>query len=225
QEIFALFLNQHQLSFAELEKLMQIRSNKLAYHLACMKSEGVLSKKEKKYQLSEKGERYLPLYSHIIGKQISPLPVVLVAVLQRKNILLIKRKKRPYKNYWSMIGGRILLGETVQTASQRLVREKTGFQNVCITTRAVLHEIVRGNEGPKYSFILFFTKTIVKEVALKQTPAGELAWFPLNKLPEHLIHSDKWLLKNKIKSRISVTNATMIEEEGKLSSFEILNNI
>ena len=99
EEIFRMFLGDNKLKFNEIEKKLEIRSNMVSYHLDKMQEEGLLEKKGMYYYLTKEAERYLPILPHITGEGMSPLPVVLVAVIKDERILLIKRKRRPYKGY------------------------------------------------------------------------------------------------------------------------------
>ncbi len=220
ENIFKMFLENNKLKFNEIEKKLEIRSNMVSYHLEKMQTEGLLEKKGMYYYLTKEAERYLPILPHIIGKEMSPLPVVLVAIMKKDKILLIKRKRRPYKNYWSLIGGKMLIEETFSKTSKRLVLEKTGLNSKFESINSILHEIVRGDEIIKHSFILFFTKVIIKNEKIKESEHGKLKWFELDKL-EKIIPSDKWLIENKLKSKIDIDEAIMEEEKGKLISFKI----
>jgi len=221
EEIFKLFLEQDKLKFSEIEKSLKIRSNMVSYHIEKMQEEGLLEKKGMYYHLTKEAEKFLPIIPHIIGQEMSPLPVILVAIVKDNDILLIKRKRRPYKNYWSMIGGKMLMEESYEEASKRLVKEKTGLKCKFISTNAILHEKVIGEDIIKHSFILFFTKVETIGSELKESEYGELKWFPLDKL-KNVIHSDLWLIENKLNSNIEINEAIMQEDNGKLINFELI---
>jgi ADP-ribose pyrophosphatase YjhB (NUDIX family) len=232
-EIFKLFLENNRLKFNEIEKCLKIRSNMVSYHLTSMVKEGLLVKKGEYYLLTEHAEKYIPLFSDIFGMDVGPLPIVLVAVVNKnsknnKNILLIKRNKRPYKNYWSMIGGKLLLHEDIQEAAVRQVKEKTGLDSVFVSVNNVMHERVEGAGIIKHSFMLMFVKVVVKNMRFKETHAGELKWFNINKLESDKIISDKiipsdyWLIKHSLNKKINIPRLYMHENEGVISSHKFL---
>jgi ADP-ribose pyrophosphatase YjhB (NUDIX family) len=220
EQIFKLFLGKAKLKFNEIEKELKIRSNMLSYHLTRMQKEGLLLKKGEFYSLTAAGERYLPIFSHVIGAELGPLPVVLVAAKNKDKILLIHRNKRPYKNYWSMIGGKMKLEESFQEVALRLVKEKSRLTGKFVSINSVLHERVEGEGVIKHSFILFFVKVEIKPGEIKESEHGKLKWFNLKDISkEKIIPSDLWLIKNKLNSKIEVNSAKMQEQEGELIEF------
>lgn len=223
EDIFSLFLNREKLKFNEIEKLLNIRSNMLSYHLSTMRKEKILEKSGEYYLLTKSAEKYIPLFSHIKGEQLSPLPIILIATMHKNNILLIKRTKRPYKNYWSMIGGKILFEESFVDASKRKVKAITSLDCDFISMNGVLHERVLNDDLIKQSFILFFTKVNAKSPAFKRTDAGELKWFSINKLPRSkIIPSDLWLIENRLNKRMDVKSAFMPEMENRLKGLSFV---
>ncbi|RJQ17196.1 NUDIX domain-containing protein [Candidatus Woesearchaeota archaeon] len=221
EKIFELFIEKEKLKFSDIEKALRIRSNMVSYHLQQMQKENLIEKKGLHYLLTKQAERYLPLLSHITGKQLSPLPVVLVAIANKNKILLLKRNKRPYQHYWGLIGGKMLLEESFAETAMRLVREKTGLLPKAISINSILHERVEDNLI-KHSFILFFMKATVNQSTFKASAHGTLQWFPLKKIDkEKTIPSDLWLIQKKLNSKIPVTSAVMSDKEGVLSAFNI----
>jgi len=230
-EIFRLFLEHNKLKFNEIEKSLKkslkIQSNMVSYHLTSMIKDGLLIKKGEYYLLTEHAEKYIPLFSDIFGMDVSPLPIILVAVVHKDNILLVKRNKRPYKNYWSMIGGKLLLHEDIKDAAIRLVKEKTGLDSKFSSLNNIMHERVEGSGIVKHSFILLFVKVSVNNIGFKETRAGELKWFNIKKLNKQLelektIPSDYWLIIHSLNKKIIIPRLYMHENEGIIESHTFL---
>jgi ADP-ribose pyrophosphatase YjhB (NUDIX family) len=222
-EIFKLFLNNTKLKFNEIEKALNIRSNMVSYHLEKMQEEGLLEKKDEYYYLTKNAERYLPIFQQVIGQELGPVPVVLVAVVKKDKILLIKRNKRPYQKYWSLLGGKMLLEENLEDASKRVVKEKTGLDADFKSVNTVLLERVEGDDIIKHNFIHFFIKMTAKEDKVKASEQGELDWFKIKDVDNaKLIPSDLWLIKNKLDSSIDIVDSKMKENKGELVDFTVL---
>jgi ADP-ribose pyrophosphatase len=70
----------------------------------------------------------------------TPQVAVGAIVIEDEKILLVKRNKAPHKDLWAIPGGSVELGETLQEAAEREIREETGL-------------IIKAKE-PVYSFDL-----------------------------------------------------------------------
>ena len=70
----------------------------------------------------------------------APRAAVGAIVIRDNTVLLVKRRQPPDQGLWAIPGGRVELGETLQEAAEREVREETGV-------------IVRA-QGPVYAFDL-----------------------------------------------------------------------
>lgn len=57
-----------------------------------------------------------------------PVPAVGVVCLREREVLLIRRGKPPRQGGWSLPGGRMEWGETVEAAALRELREETGVE-------------------------------------------------------------------------------------------------
>ena len=109
KSILEAFLYNHRLKFNEIEKLVKERSNKLAYHIKSLIKKGVIEKDGEYYRLSETSETLIPFIS---AKK--PVLAVLLIVLEKdKKVFLYKRDKRPFKEKFSLPGGRMIIGETI----------------------------------------------------------------------------------------------------------------
>jgi 8-oxo-dGTP diphosphatase len=56
----------------------------------------------------------------------SPHVAVGAVVFKENKVLLVKRDNPPGKGLWAIPGGRVQLGETLQGAAEREIREETG---------------------------------------------------------------------------------------------------
>ncbi|HIH23447.1 TPA: NUDIX domain-containing protein [Candidatus Woesearchaeota archaeon] len=223
ERIFSLFLEHETLRFSEIEKKIGLRSNLLAYHLSILQRNGVIRKTGDCYSLTSGAERYLPSLSHIATGELSPVPVVLVAVMRNKKTLLLKRRIRPYKEYWGVVGGKLRFDETLQDATVRLVREKAGVECEFMSLNTVSHERVRVDRVVKHSFLLFFVKAIVvKDRQSTGLRRDDLRWATIDALPKKgIVPSDRWLLEHKMSSKIPLNRFTMDEKDGNIISFDV----
>lgn len=223
EQIFRLFSVNAKLKFSEIEKALKIRSNMVSYHLEKMQQEGLLEKKGEYYCLTKKAERYLPIIPHVIGQELSPLPVILAAVMHKDRILMIKRSKRPYQNYWCLIGGKMQIEESFREAAERVVKEKTGLDAEFGRIASVLYERVESDDIVKHGFIHFFVLMQSASREFRQSGSGELKWFSVKDLDkERIIPSDLWLIKNKLNSRAGVVDSVLQEQDGELTGFRVL---
>ena len=212
-EIFRQFLYDERLKFSEIEKKTKIRSNELAYLIKRMVSDGVLKKEEDYYSVTLSYERQIPLFTE--GSETTPLPVILAACVKKDKILLIKRKKRAYKDYWSLPGGKIKTGETIEKAALRILKEKTFVNGKFVSINSVVHEQHSERDEIKNAFILFLIRILpLNEIKEKD----DVKWFPVNELKKlRIIPSDLWLIQKKLKTRIDVKEEILEEIKGNLS--------
>ena len=210
KEIFKQFLFNKKLRFNEIEKLTGIRSNELSYFLQKLTDNNILTKNNEFYYLSEDYEKYIPFFS----EQLSPLPVLLIACIKDNKILMHKRTKRPYENHWGLIGGRIYLNETISSAAKRMLKEKTYLDGEVISINSVVHEQVRGDNEIKHAYFLFFViMNPLNQIKEKQN----IKWFNIKEINKlKIIPSDLWLIKNKLNSKIELTEEFIIENNDSL---------
>ncbi len=220
-KIFELFINKRRLRFSEIEKALGIKSNTLAYHLEGMVKEGIMTKDEDDYVLTVQGEGMMPFFAHATKKEVGVLPVVLAAIVNNDQILMLKRKKRPYQGYWALPGGKLHLPESIPECALREVKEETGLDCEFSHIASIIHERVKENNTYKHAFILFLTVLNPKSTQLKESDEGKLEWFPLKNLqPERIIPSDYHMIKDHIKAISNITCVIMEEKEEKIIKFE-----
>ena len=102
-------------------------------------------------------------------------------------ILLEKRKGEPGKGKWSVPGGLVELGETVEEAVIREVKEETGLDVAEPKLIDVVDNIVRDeNGGIKWHFVIldFFVKVRGGELRAADD-AEEIRWVPLSEAEKY----------------------------------------
>ena len=113
-----------------------------------------------------------------------PFVGVGVIVFRDQEVLLVKRNKDPNKGYWSIPGGRQMLGETLVKAAHRELFEETGVKVNPLLLVDVVDTIIPDAEGKiKYHY------TLVDYMGQWQTgdsrpgdDVQETSWVSLNEL-------------------------------------------
>jgi ADP-ribose pyrophosphatase YjhB (NUDIX family) len=182
-DILKLFQYNQKMKFVDIEKALKVRSNKLAYHLKSLTKKGILVKQNNYYFLSETSEHMIPYLS----EKSSVLPVILIHIGDNKNCFLYKRTKRPYSNLLSLPGGRILLGESLEQATKRIMKEKFNMNVKLKKINSVSLEHVKKNKRIIHSFLLIF---------IKATTNDKISLVDIQKSKNKIISSDYKLIKS-----------------------------
>ncbi len=84
-----------------------------------------------------------------------PILGVGALIIRGDCILLVERGKEPLKGYWSLPGGVVEVGETLEQAIRREVREETNLEIEIIDVLEIFERIMRDAEGrPEYHYVL-----------------------------------------------------------------------
>jgi len=85
-----------------------------------------------------------------------PIPGVAAIIFKDSKILLVKRGKEPNKGRWGLPGGVVELGETVEEAIRREIREETRLKIKPIRLVTIFNSIYRDEQGRvRYHYVLF----------------------------------------------------------------------
>jgi 8-oxo-dGTP diphosphatase len=118
-------------------------------------------------------------------------PVVGVGaiVLDRGRVLLVERGNPPLAGYWSLPGGVLEVGETLEEAVRREVLEETGLVVEPAGVVEVFERIVRDPQGrPEYHYVLVDYLCRVKGGTLAAaTDAAQAEWVPRERLSRYTI--------------------------------------
>jgi len=91
------------------------------------------------------------------SRQYPERPIVGVGavIVDEGNVLLVKRKYEPLKGQWSLPGGMVEIGETLETALTREMLEETGLRVDVGPVIEVFDRIMRDEERRvRYHFVL-----------------------------------------------------------------------
>lgn len=116
-----------------------------------------------------------------------PVVGVGAVVLDGSRVLLIKRGHAPLKGQWSLPGGGVEIGETLEQAIAREVTEETGLTVDVGPMVEVLDRISRDDEGRvEYHFVLVdFICRPLGGVLKGASDADDAAWVALSDLARY----------------------------------------
>ncbi len=84
-----------------------------------------------------------------------PLVGVGALILNRGRILMAQRGKEPLKGWWSLPGGALETGESLEAAVSREVLEETGLRVRPLRMFEIFERIIRDEAGvPEYHYVL-----------------------------------------------------------------------
>ena len=122
-------------------------------------------------------------------RQFPAQPVVGVGavVLDGDRVLLVKRGHPPLKGEWSLPGGTVELGETLEAAVAREVLEETGLEVSVGQVVEVLDRVDRAPDGRiEYHFVIVDYACTVRGGSIASgSDAEDARWVPIRELPAY----------------------------------------
>lgn len=113
------------------------------------------------------------------------LDVVIGGVINGKGeILLLKRRKDPYANYWGLPGGKINFGESPEEAIEREIKEETDIDAKLVGLKGLVNEIIyeeKKNEELMH-FIIWVCELKPSHFKARESVEGKLRWLSLKTL-------------------------------------------
>lgn len=113
----------------------------------------------------------------------SKIFVTVDVILQKKNtILLIKRKKDPYKDCWALPGGFVEENEDLELAAKRELVEET---SVVIENLEQIGAFGKPHRDPRHHTIsiVYYGNVPEDTIAIAADDAKEANWFSIDDLP------------------------------------------
>ena len=112
--------------------------------------------------------------------------VVFTLAANTTKLLLINRKKKPFKGQWALPGGFIGIDEELEDAVVRELKEETGISDVKLKQ---IHAFGKCGRDPRGRQITIVYMGIISKKPQRVKAADDAAkarWFNIEKLPEEL---------------------------------------
>jgi 8-oxo-dGTP diphosphatase len=122
----------------------------------------------------------------------NPIPTVDAIIQKSSSILLVKRKKDPYKNQFALPGGFVNEGETIEEAIEREVYEETSLEVHPIDILGVYSDPTRDPRG--HMMTVVFIVLMIRGTPTAGDDAKEISWIPIEKLNDFKIAFDHKLV-------------------------------
>jgi len=102
---------------------------------------------------------------------------------EKLKVLLVKRARDPFRDAWSIPGGFLQVGESLEAAAERVMEEKTGVKEVYLEQ---LYTFGRPDRDPRARIITVTYFALIPWARLAQPKSqrvSDLGWFAADDLP------------------------------------------
>ncbi|MBI1725101.1 MAG: NUDIX hydrolase [Candidatus Tectomicrobia bacterium] len=122
-----------------------------------------------------------------MGREYPLRPIVGVGaiILRNSEVLVVRRGRPPRQGEWSVPGGAVKLGETLEEACRREILEETGLSVEVLSRCAVLDRVTRDEWARvRYHYVLIdFICRPIEGTLRAGGDVSEAMWHPLADLP------------------------------------------
>lgn len=119
----------------------------------------------------------------------APIVGVGAVIVRGDEVVLVRRGQEPLKGEWSLPGGVLELGETLEEGIVREVREETGLEIETVSVVEVFDRIHRDEERVRYHYVLVdYLCTVKSGDLLGASDADEARWVRREELNGHSIY-------------------------------------
>lgn len=110
-------------------------------------------------------------------------------MIDGEQVLLVERGNPPLAGWWSLPGGAVEVGETLEQAVRREVLEETGLVVEAAGVVQIFERIMRDEAGrPEYHYVLVDYLCMVRGGTLAAaSDAARAEWVPRERLPGYTI--------------------------------------
>ena len=106
-------------------------------------------------------------------------------VVNEGKILLLLRKKAPEEGSWTIPGGKVEFGETVENAILREVKEEIGAEATIVRALGVTNHILAA-EGTHWVSPRFLVELTSQPKNMEPHSHADMQWFDFDELPKNV---------------------------------------
>lgn len=124
-----------------------------------------------------------------MSREYPRLPIIGVGavIIKEGMVLLIRRGNEPGAGQWTLPGGVVELGESLEDAVRREVFEECGIKVEIEYLAGIVERVIRDDEGEiKYHYIIIdYTARYLKGELRAGSDVTDAGWFSLGKLDKY----------------------------------------
>lgn len=140
-------------------------------------------------------------------------------------LLLLKRSFEPEKGRWSLAGGFLKKGESLDDCASRVLYELTGLKEVYLE-QLLSYGIVDRDPGERVVSVAYYALLNIRDHNIDLSRDNEACWCPLEKMPElifdHANMVDKALRRLKRKVKIQPVGFELLPDKFSLPQLQLL---
>ncbi len=110
---------------------------------------------------------------------VAVLVVIFTVDAGQLQVLLIRRSAEPFKDFWSLPGGLLAAGESLDDAAVRKLDDETGLADVFLEQLYTFCDL----DGRGSVAVAYFSLVDIRQAHLARRRAWPPAWFPVSELP------------------------------------------
>jgi 8-oxo-dGTP pyrophosphatase MutT (NUDIX family) len=144
-------------------------------------------------------KQWFQLLTSLVEIMSKMLPIAITILRCGDRYLFLQRRNPPYENLWSLVGGKVALGEHIQAAAIREVMEETGAPEVKnYEYRGLVSERLIESDGSLSAHFLIFVSYAEISSFTENHREGDLALFSedeIDSAKEQILPSDYQMFK------------------------------
>jgi 8-oxo-dGTP diphosphatase len=158
--------------------------------------------------------------SRVPERQVAVLVVILTVTEGRLQVLLVRRSAEPFKDAWSLPGGLLNAGESLEDAAVRKLDDETGLTDVFLEQLYTFSDL----DGHGSIAVAYFALVDIGVAHLSRRKEWLPAWFAINELPALAFDNDDVIdyALQRLRAKLDYSNVaySLLPEEFSLSQLQ-----